>query len=433
MTSGVSREAISHPSGPAPRPFGLPPADFDRDPMACLARLRTEYGDVFSFAPGKVVLARPEWVHWALVRTNRETRVDPPEPPPTARRAPLIRDRVETWMAARRTAQWHRLGRDVAERTTPDIRSRLRRFLDAADKAPVRFSDCEHVALDAAGAVFVHDMDADLRTILIRAANLLRPEGTSSIALPHWMSPLTRRRIRANNTWIDALVAHIRARRASRRPGEPPADLLDLLIDARDGGDDPAFTDIEVAQTLSINLGNLYTVGGAGLAWLLAAHGEHDLTRPETVDRADWTPAVVKETLRAYPIVSLTSRVLVEDARFGDTTVPANTSIFISPFLLHNDRRWWRADPGRFDPARWLADEVHDRHAYLPYGAGPRICTGVHISNVLLEAATDLLADRTVTVRPNPPKPRWGSIARPRRFRVRVRRNRGRDDDAGTA
>ncbi|GAA2263849.1 hypothetical protein GCM10009853_016420 [Glycomyces scopariae] len=421
--AGTTRATTADPSrrspvpGPAPRPLGLPPDDFDRDPIASLNRLRGEYGDVFAFAAGNVLVARPAWVHWVLARTNRETRVDAPEPPPRLQRQPLIRGRVERWMAARRTAQWHRLGRDIAERTAPLMRARLQEYLDTG--RPLRLADCERAVLAAADLVFLHDMGDDLRSLLIPAAELLLEEGAATVILPPWMSLRTRKRLRANDVWISALLAHVRTRRAARRPGEAPADMLDLLIDAEDE-DGPVFSDLEAAQTLSINLGNLYAVGGSGLGWLLTAHAAHDLARPAGTDRAAWVAAVVKETLRAYPAVSLTSRTLMEEAHFGDVTVPAGTSVFVSPLMLHTDPRWWRSDPGRFDPARWLAAEVHDPHAYVPYGSGPRVCTGVHIANAVLENAADLLADRTVTARPGPVQREWGAITRPRRFRVRV-------------
>ncbi|MEU5870735.1 cytochrome P450 [Glycomyces sp. NPDC047369] len=410
------------PPGPAPRPFGLPPDDFDRDPIASLNRLRSEYGDVFAFAAGKVLVARPAWVHWTLARTNRDTRVDAPPLPPRLQRRPLIRGRVERWMAARRTAQWHRLGRDIAERTAPLIRGHLGDFLDAAGDRPVRLPDCERAALLAADRVFVHDMDDGLRARLFPAARLMLDEGAATVTLPPWMSLRTRRRLHANDLWIDALTARVARRRAERREDDPALDMLDLLADARDDGG-PVFDDLEIAQTLSINLGNLYAVGGSGLGWLLAAHAAHGPVRPAGTDRAAWASAVVKETLRLYPAVSLTSRNLVEDAGFGDVTVPAGTSVFVSPLMLHTDTRWWRDDPARFDPARWLGDDVHDPHAYIPYGSGPRVCTGVHIANAVLEHAADLLADRTVAGRPGPPLREWSAITRPRRLRVTVTPN----------
>jgi unspecific monooxygenase len=293
--------------------------------------------------------------------------------------------------------------------------------MDASGDAPAGLTDCQVAALDAAGSVFIRDLEGSLRTAFIPAADILQKEGAASFTLPYWVSLRARRRLRVNTVWIEALVAHVEARRAARDAAEPPSDLLDLLLDARDDGR-PAFTDLEVAQSLSINLGNLYTVGGTGLAWLLTAYGEHDIDRPETVGAEAWARVVVKETLRLYPSVSLTSRILLEDAEFGDVTVPAGESVFLSPLLLHTDPRWWREDPSRFDPERWLAEEVHDPHAYLPYGAGPRICTGVHISNAVLETAADLLANRTVTGYSSPPKRRWGAITQPEKFRVRIGR-----------
>ncbi|MEU6246754.1 cytochrome P450 [Glycomyces sp. NPDC047010] len=239
------------------------------------------------------------------------------------------------------------------------------------------------------------------------------------MTLPYAVSIRTRRRLHANTAWIEALTAHARTRRASRGPDDPPADLLDLLVDARED-DALAFTDLEAAQSISINLGNLYRVGGTGLAWLLAAHAAHDTARPDGIAREDWTGAVVKEVLRVYPAVTLTSRTLADDAAFGDVIVPAGTSVYLSPLLLHTDPRWWRADPGRFDPARWLAAEVHDPHAYLPYGAGPRRCTGDRLANAVLESAADLLADRRTTGSSGLPARRWGSVTQPRRLRISV-------------
>ena len=49
----------------------------------------------------------------------------------------------------------------------------------------------------------------------------------------------------------------------------------------------------------------------------------------------------------------------------------------VSPLLLHHDPRWY-PDPEAFDPGRWLDDRQRavPRHAYLPFGTGPRACIG---------------------------------------------------------
>jgi cytochrome P450 len=62
----------------------------------------------------------------------------------------------------------------------------------------------------------------------------------------------------------------------------------------------------------------------------------------------------------------------------------------IAPYVLHRHRRLWD-DPDVFDPTRFLpgARETIDRFAYLPFGAGPRICIGATFA---LQEATLVLA-----------------------------------------
>lgn len=57
-------------------------------------------------------------------------------------------------------------------------------------------------------------------------------------------------------------------------------------------------------------------------------------------------------------------------------------------YLLHRDPRWW-PEPDRFDPDRWLPGRSpHRRHAYLPFGAGPRVCLGTQLGMTQLSLAT---------------------------------------------
>jgi cytochrome P450 len=68
----------------------------------------------------------------------------------------------------------------------------------------------------------------------------------------------------------------------------------------------------------------------------------------------------------------------------GDYTAPAGTTLLTSPLLLHRDPRSWGEDAAAFRPGRWLnAAGRFDptapgapRGAYLPFGAGTRICIG---------------------------------------------------------
>jgi cytochrome P450 len=97
--------------------------------------------------------------------------------------------------------------------------------------------------------------------------------------------------------------------------------------------------------------------------------------------------AVMKETMRLYPPAYIIGRralkdVLVAGARPGETTrIRKNKVVFVNVLGIHR-RPDVFPDPDRFDPTRFLGDREKElpRCAYLPFGAGPRICIGNHFA-----------------------------------------------------
>ncbi|HCP73218.1 MAG TPA: cytochrome P450, partial [Ktedonobacter sp.] len=55
--------------------------------------------------------------------------------------------------------------------------------------------------------------------------------------------------------------------------------------------------------------------------------------------------------------------------------------ILVSPYAIHRNPDYF-PDPERFDPARFTpeAEQRLPRHAYIPFGGGPRICIGNHFA-----------------------------------------------------
>jgi cytochrome P450 len=94
---------------------------------------------------------------------------------------------------------------------------------------------------------------------------------------------------------------------------------------------------------------------------------------------------VIRETMRLYPAVwGLPRRALASD-EIGGYPVPAGADVMISPYTLHRHRDFW-AEPDQFRPERFAADAppVAHKYAYIPFGAGPRVCVGSYLG--MLEA-----------------------------------------------
>jgi cytochrome P450 len=132
----------------------------------------------------------------------------------------------------------------------------------------------------------------------------------------------------------------------------------------------------------------------AALAWamyLLAKHPEVRARMEDELDRTlgdrpvtyedlralPYTLQVLKETMRLYPPAYFLGRRASGDVTIGGHRLRKNQVVLLNVAGIHRNPRVW-ADPERFDPDRFSPDgeKALVRKAYLPFGAGPRICIG---------------------------------------------------------
>jgi cytochrome P450 len=101
--------------------------------------------------------------------------------------------------------------------------------------------------------------------------------------------------------------------------------------------------------------------------------------------RLPYTTMVIQEAMRLYPPVWGLPRKALEADVIDGFSVPAGADVMISPYTLHRHPGFW-PEPGAFRPERFETMETGRRHryAYIPFGAGPRVCVGSHLG--MLEA-----------------------------------------------
>nr|AAL93295.1 cytochrome P450 CYP6P3 [Anopheles gambiae] len=89
---------------------------------------------------------------------------------------------------------------------------------------------------------------------------------------------------------------------------------------------------------------------------------------------------VIDETLRKYPPVESLTRVPSVDYLIPGTkhVIPKRTLVQIPAYAIQRDPDHY-PDPERFNPDRFLPEEVKKRHpfTFIPFGEGPRICIGL--------------------------------------------------------
>lgn len=262
-------------------------------------------------------------------------------------------------------------------------------------------------------------------------------------ALPDWLPYPGRGAKRAAMRLLDTLIrSHVAARRAV---SDKQDDLLGMLLAAVDEGSEgedegdaaggAMLEDEGVRDQLMTTFLAGHETTAAALTWAgwaLAAHPEVARRAAEEVDRvlggrvpgyADlarlpWLGMVVKEVLRLYsPSPGLLARRALEDVRIGDYLLPKGSVVSIMSVIPHHDARWF-PQPERFDPSRFdaAAGQEIPRGAYLPFGAGPRVCIGSSFASVEITLALAMLLQR-FTLRPAPgqgvPKARMGVSQRP--------------------
>ncbi|KAF6838503.1 cytochrome p450 [Colletotrichum musicola] len=102
--------------------------------------------------------------------------------------------------------------------------------------------------------------------------------------------------------------------------------------------------------------------------------------------------AVIEETLRLYGAApgNLPRSVPPNGAKLGGFFIPGGTVVETQAYTLHRHPDVF-PDPLRFDEARFLGQEALSRQQkqlFTPFGAGTRVCLGIHLARMELRLAT---------------------------------------------
>src|SRR5258706_2282318 len=219
-------------------------------------------------------------------------------------------------------------------------------------------------------------------------------------------------RIHADFAAMDATMQKlIRAR--EKAPGAAPRDLLDRLIAARDGETGVRLSNDEVRDEVLIIFlaGHDTTALALTYTWYLLSQHPHveaklhdELARVlggrapvhDDLVNLPYTKMVIEESMRLYPPApGLSNRAVLEDDEVCGMKIAKGKQVSVIPWLIHRHRTLWD-NPERFDPERFSPARSQGRHrfAYLPFGAGPRVCIGMALAMTEAQLILATLAQR---------------------------------------
>jgi cytochrome P450 len=194
-----------------------------------------------------------------------------------------------------------------------------------------------------------------------------------------------------------------------RRDPAGKEDLLNMLLLAQDRTTGEGMTDKELHDELMSVLFAAREDPENAISWTLYLLTQHPSETQQLQDELKqvlngrhptfedlhnlpYLDMVVHESLRLYPPTWSLLRDVQEADEIGGYEIPADTIILLNIYEAHRMPEFW-PEPEQFNPHRFLPEPVkaRPRHAYLPFGFGPRQCIGRDLALTIIRLALAMI------------------------------------------
>jgi cytochrome P450 len=293
-----------------------------------------------------------------------------------------INPAVAATMVATDPPDHTRLRRLVTKAFTPAIVERLRpRIQQITD-------DLIDAIAPAGSADLIETFAVPLPVTVI--SELLGVPETDRDNLRHWSNTNFATGDHKARDQASHQIAGYMAQLIAAKRAQPGTDLLSDLIAVRDTTDrltEPELISLAVLLLIAGHETTTSLIGNATLALLL-----HPAQLTELRERPSLMPTAIDEFLRYdSPAAIATIRFTTEPVTIGNTTIPAEEIVLISPAAANRD-------PARF-PNPSVPDTGRDATGHLSFGHGIHYCVGAQLARMEAEIALRSLLYRFPAMR----------------------------------
>ncbi|XP_076890127.1 cytochrome P450 CYP72A219-like [Bidens hawaiensis] len=219
----------------------------------------------------------------------------------------------------------------------------------------------------------------------------------------------------------DSISGIINKRVVAMKAGEAsPDDLLGMLLDSsyeeikQHGNSNFGLSTDDIIEECKLFYFAGQDTTSNMLVWTMILLGEHSewQTRAreevlhifgdkepsiDELSRLKVISMIFNEVLRLYSTIAFVRRLIHEETKLGNLTLPAGTMVQLNMLILHHDKDMWGEDANEFKPERFsegILKATKGQAVYLPFGGGPRICIGQNFAILEAKMALAMILQR---------------------------------------
>lgn len=247
----------------------------------------------------------------------------------------------------------------------------------------------------------------ELYRLMTEAQEYIIDRGTHLLGIPWAYLSGRHRRFVKDRAIFDQMIYQLIEERANQKTARH--DLLQLLMDATDEETGQGMNKKQLRDEMITLFAAGHETSANALSWLFYLLAKHPAIQNQlrselhtafqgkapsmsSLKEAPLLERVILETLRLYPPAYAVGREAQAADEILGFSIPRRSIVYISIYALHRDPEFW-AHPQAFWPDHFLPETVKERPrlAFIPFGAGPRMCIGYQFAMLEMQILVALL------------------------------------------